>query len=335
MRTVNNLLIISCLGVLSACSLLVEVKDRPANNVNNVNNANNTNNAVCGDGVVTGGESCDEENLNGLTCLDLDFAGGWLQCTADCSFDTSECSDAPVCGDGLRSETELCDGEDLGGQTCESLGRGFIEGQLYCKEDCADFDTTQCVGGGEICDNLMDDDGDGDTDCADADCASLPICTGGSCGNGLIEGEEECDGDNLNNLLCEDFGFTPGGALDCDGPSCKFIFSGCTYTSGMSPPNVIVAGESHTCAGSSEGVYCWGYNDHGQLGTNTSFMYRPTPGQKIDFNGIELGTSALAAGGAHTCMVSETRVCTVTSCVGAPTPTASSAPARPATTRRP
>ncbi|MFT6398958.1 MAG: hypothetical protein ACJAYU_003720 [Bradymonadia bacterium] len=55
--------------------------------------------------------------------------------------------------------------------------------------------------GDEICFNAQDDDGDGDTDCDDADCASDPSCLGDEvCGNG-----EDDNGDGLT---------------DCDDPQC-------------------------------------------------------------------------------------------------------------------
>lgn len=54
----------------------------------------------------------------------------------------------------------------------------------------------------EICDNGMDDDGDGFIDCRDSDCASLSFCLGegGSCSDGI-----DNDGDSL---------------IDCTDPDC-------------------------------------------------------------------------------------------------------------------
>jgi hypothetical protein len=45
----------------------------------------------CGNGVINAGESCDQNNLNGATCVSQGFAFGTLQCGADCAFDTSGC----------------------------------------------------------------------------------------------------------------------------------------------------------------------------------------------------------------------------------------------------
>ncbi len=70
-----------------------------------------------------------------------------------------------------------------------------------------------CTGGipVEICDNGLDDDGDGVADCADADCFHHPACTGRIeiCDNGYDD-----DGDGL---------------VDCDDPDC-IGFSACGHS---------------------------------------------------------------------------------------------------------
>lgn len=59
----------------------------------------------------------------------------------------------------------------------------------------------------EICDDGVDNDNDGDTDCADSDCAGDQACNGGSvCGDGVCEQGESCDGRN-QTVACD---------LDCD-----------------------------------------------------------------------------------------------------------------------
>ncbi len=47
---------------------------------------------ICGDGSITGSESCDGTNLNGQTCTGLGYVSGTLTCTASCTFNTSACS---------------------------------------------------------------------------------------------------------------------------------------------------------------------------------------------------------------------------------------------------
>jgi hypothetical protein len=86
-------------------------------------------------------ESCDGTALGGHDCLSLGFLSGELACTADCTFDTSNCI-GPECGNGVAEGDEVCDGNDLNDQSCASLGlRG---GELACRSDCIGFDTTGC-----------------------------------------------------------------------------------------------------------------------------------------------------------------------------------------------
>ena len=80
----------------------------------------------CGNGIVAGGEECDDgNNSDNDDCL-------------------STCVDA-TCGDGFLNENdEECDGSNLGGETCTSLGES--SGTLRCDDDCT-FDTSGCDGG--------------------------------------------------------------------------------------------------------------------------------------------------------------------------------------------
>ena len=68
----------------------------------------------------------------------------------------------------------------------------------------------------------------------------------------------------------------------------------------------IEAGGSHTCALlSTGGVKCWGYNNSGQIGDNTSGNYnnRPTP---VEVSGLTSGVAQITAGAAHTCALLST-----------------------------
>ncbi len=184
MRTLSNLFIVSIFSVLSACTLLVEVKDKPTNNGN----------GTCGDGVKNGTEACDEEDLGDQTCGSLGFDptdGGVLTCNANCTFDTSGCGGS-VCGNGILEEGEACDDEQLGGATCVTLG--YTGGLLACNGECQ-FDVSECAGG--------------------------------FCGNGYIDAGEACDGENLNGFTCESLGlgFVEGDLRCAD--DCTFNTSQC------------------------------------------------------------------------------------------------------------
>ncbi len=47
------------------------------------------------------------------------------------------------------------------------------------------------------------------------------------CGNGVIEGNEQCDGDNINGFTCEALGYISG-TLQCDAVTCTFDTQLCT-----------------------------------------------------------------------------------------------------------
>src|SRR5215831_14261794 len=67
---------------------------------------------------------------------------------------------------------------------------------------------------GEQCMDGIDNDGNGKTDCADPSCAGAPACMHvvAVCGNGVVEGSEQCDdGNTVNGDGCE---------ADCTLPRC-------------------------------------------------------------------------------------------------------------------
>jgi hypothetical protein len=101
------------------------------------------------------------------------------------------------CGDGNLGAGEDCEGSDLGGATCTSIGQGFVGGDLACSGTCA-FDTSGCE--------------------APPDC-----------GNGAIDGTEDCDGTNLGGATCGTLGHGAG-TLSCTA-GCVFDQSSC-YTCG-------------------------------------------------------------------------------------------------------
>ncbi|MFH2007106.1 MAG: DUF4215 domain-containing protein [bacterium] len=192
---------------------------------------------TCGNGVADGAEECDGADTGGETCEHLGYDGGTLACTVECLFDRSacllfSCGDglvegmeacddgntaagdgcssncsveegwecvgqpsvcAELCGNNAQDPGEQCDGADLDGQTCESLGQGYVGGTLACGADCT-FNTAQC---------------------------ELPTC-----GNGVLDAGEQCDGILLNGAQCNTVGGYIGGTLLCL-PSCSFDLSGC------------------------------------------------------------------------------------------------------------
>jgi len=51
--------------------------------------------SVCGDGLAVTPEQCDGADFGGQDCLSLGHTGGELGCAADCTIDSSGCSDLP------------------------------------------------------------------------------------------------------------------------------------------------------------------------------------------------------------------------------------------------
>jgi len=176
------------------------------------------NNASCGNGVLETGETCDGGDLGGQTCAGLGFESGVLGCGAGCAgFDTSNCTgEGPVCGDGEIEGAEVCDGTNLDGQTC--VTRGFDAGELACAAGCATFDTSDCTGSGPVC------------------------------GDGEINGDETCDGTNLDGQTCVTRGFVSG-TLQCAGDCAAFVTDACL---GQFCGNDVLEG-TETCDGTDLG----------------------------------------------------------------------------------
>ena len=258
----------------------------------------------CGDDALdTGnGETCDGNEFGGETCTTIGYHGGYLQCTADCTLDTTVCEESGACGDGVIQPNygEVCDTDDLAGETCASLG--FTEGTLACSDACA-YDLSGCVSGcgnglvevGETCDDGNPGSGDGcDADCAVEEgweCDDLePSGCAPICGDGLIVGEETCEGADLGGATCGSLGF-PGGALAC-GADCRLDTTGCEAWVAVD------VGLAHTCAIDGDGaLWCWGDNEYGQLGTgNTTDSRVP-----VRVSGLTADVVAVAAGNRHTC----------------------------------
>jgi hypothetical protein len=149
--------------------------------------------------MVGGAEACDGDDLAGATCESEGFDGGEIACAADCTLDTSECF---ACGDGVVGGAEECDcggnactAAELGGNECTDLqnnsGEEFTGGDLGCTAACL-FDTSACTG----------------------------------CGDGVANGNEDCDGVDLGAGECLDLGWLGGGSLSCNA-DCSYDDAAC------------------------------------------------------------------------------------------------------------
>ena len=215
--------------------------------------------AVCGDGAIGIGETCDGSNLDNKTCSTFGLSGDNLSCNSSCGFDTLGCTGpAGVCNDSVINPGESCDGTNLANLTCLSID-SFTSGTLGCTSGC-NLDSTNCgyengfcgdgaIGTGETCDvsgpNLdgksctdFDDFLNGALECRSGCTLNTSNCIAPpKCGNGLIDPGESCDGTNFANLQCDDFDEFTGGTLNCT-DTCTVDTSPCDCTG----PNCVNVG---------------------------------------------------------------------------------------------
>jgi len=151
---------------------------------------------ICGDGITTGDEVCDDGNLRACDGCSADCrsdetcGNGTVDCQEQCDQGAGN-SDRPNelcrpdcrrqrCGDGIvdGNSGEDCDGSKSTIASC--TGYGFYGGELSCSPACRN-DTSSCVG---------------------------------SCGDGQVNGVELCDGLPPTGQDCLDFGYDVGN-LQC------------------------------------------------------------------------------------------------------------------------
>lgn len=189
--------------------------------------------AHCADGVISGGETCDDANLlNGDGCNSQCQVEAGYQCPAP----GQRCI-ALGCGDGIQARGERCDdGNSASGDGCSANCR--IENDFECPQaGQACVSTVVCgdgrIAGTELCDDGNRDNGDG----CDSTCQPEPgwrcqvagaPCEAALCGDGVIGGVEECDDANTDNgdgcdNLCK---LEPGYKCDTPGVACEATVCG-------------------------------------------------------------------------------------------------------------
>lgn len=116
-----------------------------------------------------------------------------------------------ACGNGRLEEGERCDGAELDGSSCQK--QGYFSGTLRCNSSC-DYDTSGCV-------NLSDV----------------------SCGDGIREGEEVCDGQDIGGAAACSNGVRPVCDASCTlhCPQAPNLIAPSTLSFGSVPP-----GSQHT-----------------------------------------------------------------------------------------
>ena len=132
-----------------------------------------------------------ETGVARVNCL---VAGGLGTGCSICISDFVACGNAPACA----TDFNLCAGVSVSPpEVCNNRLDDNGNGLVDCADPLCSADAT-CGGSGarELCDNGLDDDSDGLVDCADADCAGTAGCTAATeiCGNGLDD-----DGDGFTD----------------------------------------------------------------------------------------------------------------------------------------
>jgi cysteine-rich repeat protein len=182
----------------------------------------------CGDGIINGGEFCDDGNT-----INTDA------CRNDCT----------ACGDGIKNGGEFCDdgntiNTDACRNDCTACGDGIKNGGEFCDDgntintDACRNDCTACGDGIKNGSEFCDDGNTINTDACRNDCTA--------CGDGVIQAN--------HGELCE-----PPGTLTCDA-NCQPIqvVGACRMTGG----HVNKAGDDDASYTSPNGKYTTG----GQIG---------------------------------------------------------------------
>ncbi|MBQ9817858.1 MAG: hypothetical protein IJM59_10415, partial [Proteobacteria bacterium] len=142
------------------------------------------------------------------------------------------CKSVPKCGNGILNDGEDCDGNVFlsDKNQCVMWSNAYSSGNVACDPDCTiNFD--QCVAiSAEICDNKVDDDGNGLVDCSDPACFGKAACVKATCGNGIVDTGEDCDRSAFrdNKVQCSSWrSIFKSGMVTCN-DNCTINYGGCS-----------------------------------------------------------------------------------------------------------
>ena len=210
----------------------------------------------CGNTLLDDDELCDNNNLGSIkdmTCQGLGYDFGDIRCASDChDIDTTACRSILLEEIGLSG---LAGSERRYTLNVDYLNATDIEFELI---DLSSSSTYQDV---DLFVQRNEPPSKNQNDCISAGLGSDELCTESvpglyhvlvlghtvynnvsllvttngipkqaQCGNSFLEDGEICDGNNLNNVKCQDFGFAGGGEIQCASDCQGYITDLCLYT---------------------------------------------------------------------------------------------------------
>ena len=175
-----------------------------------------------------------------------DDEDGLIDCDdSDCASDASCKTAHTTCGNGVldAANGEECDGSKflLNENSCSGWNNNYLSGKVSCNADCT-INYSACVlKTAEICDNAIDDNGDGFIDCLDPDCLYASACITGQSvvteicdnridddGNGLADCNDpacvsaaNCKSDTVYEICGNGIDDDKNGKADCKDPACQ------------------------------------------------------------------------------------------------------------------
>ncbi len=332
--------VLGCFILCAGCSDDAAGTNNDNQNHNLNNNNGNQQEPVCGDRVQEAPEECDGNDLGEASCESLGFVSGYLACHVTCRYDTSGCQGLTVCGDGEATGSEECDGEDLRGETCHSLyglaGDLACDSCLYDDRGCHPTQDVVCdVAGGETQENAPSHCGfqqvsvGGSSVCGVRNDGSL-WCWGNNSDGQLGDGTQDPSTVPVQVLGLADVRYvsTGHGDMYAGAHSCAIAWDrtvwcwganfygqlgqGAAFARSATPLQVVgltnvellAVGGPHACAVVTGGdLYCWGGNDFGQLGIDSTDPAM-APVQVTTLSNVTDISANSAYYGNHTCAIS-------------------------------
>lgn len=207
---------------------------------------------TCGNRIIDGSDVCDGPDIGSATCASIVGEGstGFIACQTNCQdYDTSNCTKPTTCGNNTIDAGEICDGTSLNNATCASVVGIGSSGTLKCADNCYDFDRSGCTAAavcgngiretgencdgndfnGQTCESLVGVGSRGNLICNGCTISTENCSAASSCGNGIIDGTDVCDGAALNNATCASIvGEGSTGSISCRDNCSGYDISGCT-----------------------------------------------------------------------------------------------------------